>query len=118
MVLGIAFVGMQGNLDFMWKGFNHALGFRQKGAIGGEHGHEALPTGYLNEFRQMGMQEGLTHQVEIKKLDLSTELVGQEVELLHRKTTLGSVRLGTEQAIEVTDIGYFKIASGYHKFIS
>jgi hypothetical protein len=107
MFLGITFMRMQGDLDFMGTGFYHTLGFGQKGAIGGKDGYKILPTGYLNEFWQMRMQERLAHQVEVQELDLSTELVGQRVELLHRKTTLGSVRLGTEQAIEVTDIGYF-----------
>jgi len=107
-------VGVQGYLDFMRTGFDYAYRSRQKSTIGGEHGHELLATGYPNELRQMGMQEGLAHQVEIKELDLSTKLVGQEVELLHGKTTLRSIRLGTEQAIEVANVGYFKIAPGYH----
>ena len=66
----------------------------------------------------MGMQERLSHQVEIEKLDLSTEFIGQHFEFLHGKSMLGSIRLGTEQAIEITDIGYFKIATGYHSIIS
>ena len=115
MVLGIAFVGMQGNLDFMRKGFNHALGFRQKGAIGGEHGHKVFPTGHPNDFRQMGMQEGLSHQVKIKELDLSTKFISQRLELFQGKTMLGSIRLGTEQAIQIADIGYFKLAAGNHR---
>jgi len=53
--------------------------------------------------------------MEIKELNLSTELVGQGVELLDGQTMSGSVGLGTKQAIEVANVGYFYIASGYHK---
>jgi hypothetical protein len=53
--------------------------------------------------------------MEVQELDLSAELVGQEVELLQGKAMLGPIRLGTELAIEVAHIGYFKIASGNHR---
>ena len=66
----------------------------------------------------MRMQERLAHQVEIEELDLPTEFIGQLFEFLHGKTMLRSIRFGTEQAIEVADIGYFKIATGYHSIIS
>ena len=31
------------------------------------------------------------------------------------KTMLGSIRLRAEQAIQIADIGYFKIAAGNHR---
>ena len=96
----------------------HTMRFGQKSAIGSKHRYKILPTGYLNKVRQMGMQERLSHQMKIEKFDLPTEFIGQPFEFLHGKTMLGSIRLGTEQAVEITDIGYFKIATGYHSIIS
>ena len=115
MLLGIAFVGVQGDLNLVRMGADNLLPSGKQGAIGGEHGHEILLTGQPDELGQMGMQEGLSHQMEVQELDLSAELVGQEVELLQGKAMLGPIRLGTELAIEVAHIGYFKIASGNHR---
>lgn len=53
--------------------------------------------------------------MEIEEFDLSTEFISQLFEFLHGKTMLGSIRLGTEQTIQITDIGYFKIAAGNHR---
>jgi hypothetical protein len=64
------------------------------------------------------MQEGLSHQMKIKELDLSTKFISQRFELFQGKTMLGSIRLRTEQAIQIADIGYFKIAAGNHNLTS
>jgi hypothetical protein len=66
----------------------------------------------------MRVQEGLSHQMKIKELDLSTEFIGQLFEFFQRKTMLGSIRFRTEQAIQIADIGYFKIAAGNHNLTS
>jgi hypothetical protein len=52
--------------------------------------------------------------MKIQELDVSLKLVGEELELIEGKTMLGPVRLGTELATEIADVGYFKIASGNH----
>ena len=56
--------------------------------------------------------------MKIEELDLSTEFIGQRFELFQGKTMLGSIRLGTKQAIQIADIGYFKLAAGNHRNIS
>ena len=50
--------------------------------------------------------------MKIEELDLSTKFISQRFELFQGKTMLGSIRLMTEQAIQIADIGYFKIAAG------
>ena len=64
------------------------------------------------------MQQRLAHQVEIEELYLAPQTVGQGVELLECEPALLSVGLGTEQAVKVTDVCYFKIATRYHWAVS
>ena len=54
--------------------------------------------------------------MEIKELDLVLQLICQYVEFFQSQTMLGPIRFGTELAIKVTYIRYFKVASGYHKY--
>ena len=70
---------------------------------------------HFDKIRQQGMKERFSHQMKIQKLDLVLKLVGESVKFIQGQTMLGSVRLRAELAIEVADIGYFKIASGNHK---
>jgi len=42
----------------------------------------------------------------------------KSVKFIQGQTMLGSVRLRTEHAIEIADVGYFKIAAGYHNVVS
>ena len=60
------------------------------------------------------MQKRLTHQMKIKELDLVLELICQYIEFFQSQTMLGPIRFGTELAIKVAYIRYFKVASGYH----
>jgi hypothetical protein len=62
----------------------------------------------------MGMKEWLSHKMEIEEFDLTTKTVGQEIVFLQRERTLWSLCLGTEQTIEITYIGYFKVTACYH----
>ena len=114
MVLRVPLMRVQGDLDFMRQGFNHLIRFGQQGAVRGKHWHKALATGHPDKFGQMGMQEWLSHQMEIEELHLPYELAGERVELLRRKEMLGPVRLGAKHAIQVAHIRYFKITSGNH----
>ena len=56
--------------------------------------------------------------MKIQELDLILKFIGQSVKLFQGQTTLGSVRLRAELAIEVGDVGYFKVASGNRNVIS
>ena len=64
------------------------------------------------------MTQGLTHQMKIQEPYLILKPVGESVKFIQGQTMLGSVRLRAELAIEVADVGYFKIAAGYHNVVS
>jgi hypothetical protein len=95
----------------MGTGFYHTLGFRKKSTIGGKHRHKILLTGYLNKFRQMGMQERFAHQMEIEKLDMPFQPVCQQVKFVLRKRPLRAFCLWAELAVQVADIGDLKVTS-------
>jgi hypothetical protein len=60
------------------------------------------------------MEQGLTHQVEIKETDLSTDLVGEQVEFLCTQQSLFPGVLGTEVTVEVTGICDFYVTTINH----
>ena len=114
----IAFLRMEGNLYLVGTGIDDLLPFRQECAIGSQHGYKSFLTGHLDKVRQQRMKERLTHQMKIQKLYLVLKPAGESIKFIQGQTMLGSVRLQTELAIEVADVGYFKIAAGYHNVVS
>ena len=52
--------------------------------------------------------------MEIQELDFALKLRSQRIKFFHRQSVLSPCRLWAKHTIEITNIGYFKIASGYH----
>jgi len=62
------------------------------------------------------MEQGLTHQMEIKETDLSTDLVGEQVEFLYTQLSLFPGVLGTEVTVEITGVCDFYVTTINHSF--
>ena len=62
------------------------------------------------------MEQGLTHQMEIKETDLSTDLVGEQVEFLCTQLSLFPGVLGTEVTVEITGVCDFYVTTINHSF--
>ena len=86
--LGIAFVGMQGELDFVGQGVEEFHGTMQEGAVRGKHRLESFLACRCDKLWQQGMEQGLAHQMEVEETNLSTDLVGEQVEFLSTQLSL------------------------------
>ena len=60
------------------------------------------------------MEQGLTHQMEIKETDLSPDLVGEQVEFLCTQLSLFPGVLGTEVTVEITGVCDFYVTTVNH----
>jgi hypothetical protein len=102
---------MEGNVDFVQgrRRKKDFLLFSQESSVGCQDYLEAMFSGNLQEPLQLGMAEGLTHQMEIEKIGPGTQLgkdLGKGI-LLH---DIGlSPCAGAETALQIADIGDFQI---------
>ena len=114
--LCIAFVGMEGELYLVGEGVEEFHGTVQEGSIRGKHRLESFLACRCDKLWQQGMEQGLTHQMEIKETDLSTDLVGEQVEFLCTQLSLFPGVLGTEVTVEITGICDFYVTTINHSF--
>ena len=77
---------MEGNIDLVQgRGAKkQRLLLRKQGAVGGENYFEALFSGNLEKFPQVGMQQRLPHQMKVQKIRKGAQLGKQPGEFLHR----------------------------------
>ena len=66
----------------------------------------------------MGMQQRLAHEMKIEELYTAAQAVGKEIELHRSESALCTLCLGTEEAIEIAYVGYFKVAARNHRRVS
>jgi hypothetical protein len=102
---------MNGNLYLMRMGKQNLACILEQSAVGGDYRNETFLTGRCNEMGKQGMQKGFAHQMEIEKLDMPFQPVCQHIEFVLRKRLLYTFCLWTELAVQVADIGNFKVTS-------
>ena len=62
------------------------------------------------------MKQGLAHQMEVEETNLSTDLVGEQVEFLCTQLSLFPGVLGTEVTVEITGVCDFYVTTINHSF--
>ena len=75
--LCIAFVGMEGELYLVGEGVEEFHDTVQEGSIRGKHRLESFLACRCDKLWQQGMEQGLTHQMEVEETNLPTDLVGE-----------------------------------------
>ena len=60
------------------------------------------------------MEQGLAHQMKIEETNLSTDLVGEQVEFLSTQLSLFPGVLGTEVTVEITGVCDFYVTTVNH----
>ena len=98
----------------MRQSIKHIRALRQQGAIGGEHRNKTFFLSHLYKLWQLSMKKRFAHEMEIQELDFALKSRSQRIKFFHRQSVLSPCRLWAKHTIEITNIGYFKIASGYH----
>ena len=86
----------------------------QEGTVGGDGGLEALLLGQTNECGQVGVGQGLTHDVVVEVLGHTQQAVGDGVELGQTHAPRGAGRPGAEGAAPIADIGDLDVGAGIH----
>ena len=86
----------------------------QEGAIRGEHRLESFLPSRSDELWQEGMEQGLAHQMKIEETNLSTDLIGEQVEFLCTQLSLFPGVLGTEVTVEITGVCDFYVTTINH----
>ena len=88
----------------------------QEGSIRGKHRLESFLACRCDKLWQQGMEQGLTHQMEVEETNLPTDLVGEQVEFLCTRLSLFPGVLGTEVTVEITGVYDFYVTTINHSF--
>ena len=62
----------------------------------------------------MGMKKWFAHKMKIEKFNFSLQTICKYIKFFERHKTLFSSGFWTEETIKIANVGYFKIATGYH----
>ena len=105
---------MEGELYLVGQGVEEFHGMVQEGSIRGKHRLESFLPSRSDELRQQGMEQWFAHQMKIEETDLSTDLVGEQVEFLCTQLSLFPGVLGTEVTVEITGVCDFYVTTINH----
>ena len=86
----------------------------QEGSIRGKHRLESFFACRCDKLWQQGMEQGLTHQMEVEETNLPPDLVGEQVEFLCTQLSLFPGVLGTEVTVEITGVCDFYVTTVNH----
>lgn len=88
--------------------------FRQQRTVGGETDAEAKLLTTVQNFRQLWVQERLSHDVEVQKIGVRPELSRQQGKGLRRHKALFPRRARTESAGQIAHVGDLHIGAAEH----
>ena len=98
--LHIGFKSVERDIDLMqgWLVQQHFLHFRQQRAVGGEDHPKAARSRHTQKFLQLGVAQGLAHQVEIQIVRVGAQLGKQRRKFLCGHSPARSLCSGAEAA--------------------
>ena len=86
----------------------------QQGTVGGEDDPESQVPGPLQQLRQLGMQQGFPHDMEVEILAVGPQAAGQNGKFLHRQELCRAGGAGAETARQIAAAGDLQIQLGKH----
>ena len=82
--------------------------FIEQGTVGGQDDPEAESARDLQKAFKLGVQQRLSHQVEVEIVGKRTDLAGRQSKLLFGYKARLPFRAVTERTGKIADVGYFK----------
>ena len=81
----------------------------QQSAVGGDHDLEAELSGPIQDVLQLGVEQRLSHQVEVEILRMGPQTAGQPGKILRREEPRRPASPRTEAALQIAAVGDLQI---------